>query len=103
MKIEKTFDRNSNAWIGDGSYNRMFVYRQLDYAFTLLKSRGHLFINEVYDMLAMPRTKSGQIMGWVYDELNDRDFVTITSKDNNVDVKIEFQNVIENVIDYLQD
>ena len=25
-------------------------------------------MNEVYDMLGIPRTKAGQIVGWIYDE-----------------------------------
>lgn len=31
-----------------------------------LRARGHLFLNEVYDMLDLPRTSAGQIVGWVY-------------------------------------
>lgn len=27
-------------------------------------------MNEVYDVLGIPRTKAGQIVGWVYDENN---------------------------------
>ena len=27
-----------------------------------------MFLNDVYDMLGIPRTKAGQIVGWVYDE-----------------------------------
>lgn len=54
----------------DPEYNLMFLRRQQDYANEVLKSRGHLFLNEVYDMLGIPRTKAGQVVGWIYDEKN---------------------------------
>lgn len=54
----------------DPEYNLMFLRRQQDYANEVLKSRGHLFLNEVYDMLGIPRTKTGQVVGWIYDEKN---------------------------------
>lgn len=31
----------------------------------LLKARGHIFLNEVYDYLRIPRTYAGQFVGWV--------------------------------------
>lgn len=46
----------------------MFLRRQQDYANEMLKARGHLFLNEVYDLLDIPRSKAGQVVGWVYDK-----------------------------------
>ena len=31
-----------------------------------LHAHGHLFLNEVYDMLDIPRSKAGQVVGWVH-------------------------------------
>ena len=64
------FDEGSFDWQKDAEYNLMFLRRQQDYANEKLKSKGHLFLNEVYDMLGIPRTKAGQVVGWIYDEKN---------------------------------
>lgn len=47
--------------------NYMFLIRQEEYANACVKNKGHLFLNEVYDMLGLPRTKIGQLVGWTYD------------------------------------
>lgn len=60
------FDECSSYHKKDPEYNLMFLRRQQDYANEMLKSRKHLFLNEVYDMLGIPRTKAGQVVGWVY-------------------------------------
>ena len=93
------FDDGNTGWTKDPEYNLMFLRQQQNYANDLLKSRGHLFLNEVYDMLGIHRTQAGQIVGWVYDEKNP-------NGDNYVDFGIyngnrtsrNFVNGHENVI-----
>lgn len=48
--------------------NKVFLIQQQNYANDKLKLNGILTLNEVYDMLGAPRTKYGQIAGWVYTE-----------------------------------
>lgn len=64
------FDEGSPYWEKDSEYNLMFLRQQQAYANDLLRANGRLFLNEVYDMLGIPRTKAGQVVGWVYDEKN---------------------------------
>jgi len=64
------FDDGCAGWEKDSEYNLMFLRAQQQYANDLLISRGHLFLNEVYDMLGIPRTKAGQVVGWLYDTKN---------------------------------
>ena len=73
------FDAASSNFAKDPEYNMMFLRRQQDYANEMLKSRGHLFLNEVYDLLEIPRSKAGQVVGWVYDKNGN------TKGDNYVD------------------
>lgn len=64
----KFFDDGCTGWTKDPEFNLMFLKDQQRYANDLLQSKGHLFLNEVYDMLGIPRTQAGQIVGWIYDE-----------------------------------
>lgn len=66
----KFFDCGNIGWTKDPEYNLMYLRKQQDYANDLLRARGHLFLNEVYDMLGIPRTEAGQMVGWIYDEKN---------------------------------
>ena len=66
----KFFDEASPYWQKDPEYNFMFLKSQQQYATDLLRARGRLFLNEVYDMLGIEKTKAGQIVGWVYNPEN---------------------------------
>ena len=64
------FDDGCAGWEKDAEYNLMFLKHQQNYANDLLKKQGYLFLNDVYYMLGIPKTKAGQVVGWVYDEEN---------------------------------
>ena len=53
-------------WESNIEYNLMFIKSMENYANDLLKVKKRLFLNEVYEMLGIPATKAGQIVGWVY-------------------------------------
>lgn len=94
------FDEYCNGWEKDPEYNLMFLRTQQSYANDLLKSRGHLFLNEVYDMLGIPRTKAGQVVGWVYNEDNPvgDNFVDFGIYDINRETNRDFVNGYERSI-----
>lgn len=66
----KFFDEYCAGWTKDPEVNMLTLKQQQNYANEMLKSRGYLFLNEVYDLLGIPRTKAGQVVGWIYDEVN---------------------------------
>ena len=72
----------------------MYLRRQQDWANEKLKQKGHLFLNEVYDMLGINRTRAGQVVGWIYDENNDKgdNFVDFGIYDINSERKRAFVN-----------
>lgn len=58
------FDKKSRNYETNNDYNMMFLKAQEAFANDKLQARGHLFLNEVYDDLDLPRTPAGQIVGW---------------------------------------
>lgn len=94
------FDEGSACWKKDPEYNLMYLRAQQQYANDLLISRGHLFLNEVYDMLDIPRTKAGQVVGWFYDEENPvgDNYVDFGIYDINREVARDFVNGYERSI-----
>lgn len=62
------FDAGCQGHTKDPEYNLMYLRQQQSYCNEILKSRGYLFLNEVYKLLDIPQTKAGQLVGWVYNK-----------------------------------
>jgi hypothetical protein len=101
------FGPSSLVWTDrmfDEEYCLMFLKYQERYANDILRVRGHLFLNEVYDMLGLAKTVTGQVVGWINSEDKWVDF-GIYSKDNSefinggrAEVLLDF-NVDGNILD----
>jgi len=65
------FDESSVYWSKTPEYNLTYLIHVQNTANDRLISRGHLFLNEVYDDLGIPRTQFGQVVGWKYYPNND--------------------------------
>ena len=66
----RIFDEFNPNWERDSDYNLMYI-RNVESKFNdKLKACGYVFLNEVYEELGFPKTKTGQIVGWVYDPDN---------------------------------
>lgn len=71
----------------------------------MLRARGHLMLNEAYDVLGFPRTAAGAVIGWVYEEGSDfgDNFVDLglgKCEEVGPDIPIIF-NVNGNILDKL--
>lgn len=64
----RIFDDGNIGWEKDAEHNLAFLKMQQNYANDILKTRGYLFLNEVYEMLGFNKTKAGQVVGWIFDE-----------------------------------
>jgi hypothetical protein len=65
--ISRTFqESNANFDSMHNEFNRLFLECQARYMNHLLQSRGHVFLNEVYDALGFERTRQAAILGWIY-------------------------------------
>lgn len=65
--IESGTYEGSSQWVPQFEYNLSNLVIKNNWANEHLKARGYLFLNDVYDELGFPRTKAGQIVGWVWD------------------------------------
>ena len=63
----RRFDETHPNWTKNPEMNRFYLKARQAQADDMLKARGHLFLNEVYDMMGFPRTKAGAVVGWLYD------------------------------------
>ena len=78
------FDASCQGHTKDPETNLIYLKHQQAYCNELLKARGFLFLNDVYEILDIPKTKAGQIVGWLY----NKDGNTPTNGDGYVDFGI---------------
>ena len=65
------FNESNINWTDDPQFNMMFLRQNQNWANDKLISQGYLYLNDVYDALGFPKTKAGQVVGWVYDPKNN--------------------------------
>lgn len=96
----RVFDDGNTGWEKNPEYSLMYLRAQQQYANDLLQSRGHLFLNEVYDMLGIPRTEAGNVVGWIYDlkRPNGDNYVDFGLYDARKEGARNFLNGYENVV-----
>lgn len=94
------FDEGSEHWEDNAEYNLLFLRSQQNYANDLLRARGHLFLNDVYSMLGIPKTQAGQLVGWIYDpeRPNGDNYVDFGIYTTHREKARDFVNGIEKVI-----
>lgn len=79
------FDSSSLQWQKENSYNLYFLKAQQQYANNLLQAHGHVFLNEVYDALGIPRSPAGAVVGWLLGHGDDYIDFGLMSPKNNID------------------
>jgi hypothetical protein len=63
---EKIFaSRTSPRWQPVPVQNELFLRAQQNWMNDLFNSRGHLFLNEVYEALGFDHTEEGSVVGWI--------------------------------------
>lgn len=55
----------SRDWKREPGYNQVFISSREKFSNDKLQGTGHIFLNEVLDMLGMERVPHGQLVGWV--------------------------------------
>lgn len=62
------FDDTCTGWVKNAEANKKFLLQVQGWANEKLQSQGHLFLNELLDMLGAGRTRAGNEVGWMYDK-----------------------------------
>lgn len=96
-RYAKFFDECSKSWSRSPEKNLWFIHCQQDWANDLLHSRGHVFLNEVYDMLGLPRTEAGAVVGWTMWGEGDQ-YIDFGIFNHHTDEVRAFVNGVENSI-----
>jgi hypothetical protein len=75
----RLYTSSNREWSDYPDYNETYIKSQQRQLNDLLQSRGHVFLNEVYDELGFERTTEGQIVGWVKGHGDDCIDITMLS------------------------
>ena len=101
-QFARFFDDGCTGWEKDAELNHMFLMKQQAMANSMLQKRGYVLLNEVYEMLGIPKTSAGQTVGWVYDPKNcdhkGDNFVSFGILDVNKEKARDFVNGYERTI-----
>jgi hypothetical protein len=93
------FDQASSSWSKEPEYNLIFLKSQQNYANDLLHARGHVLLNDVYDMLGIPRSQAGAVVGWVLSRNGTTDdFISFGVFEDRSDKVRDFVNGREGAI-----
>lgn len=65
------FDSSNPNWDKNPTFSMMWLRGQQNILNDILHTRGHVFLNEVYDALGFPHTPQGAVLGWIDGEGDD--------------------------------
>lgn len=93
------FDELCPDFKKNAEYNMIFLKAQQNYANQMLQARGHVFLNEVYDMLGMERTGAGAVVGWVHGKGSGDDYIDFGIFDDRTNTRVrDFVNGRESAV-----
>lgn len=95
----KLFSEGLENWEPNAERNMIFLRAQQGWMNQLLVSRGHVFLNEVYDALGLERSSLGAQTGWVYGNPKGDSFIDFGLFDEEGNERIrDFVNLKENSV-----
>lgn len=90
----RCFADGTPGWHKNPQDSLIYLRQQQNWLTNRLQSKGHLFLNEVYEALGYPICEAGSVVGWVYDPNNEtlENYVDFGIYDSNDERKIAFVN-----------
>lgn len=92
----KVFDRKCPEWDSNYIYNLKWLRANETAANDILNTRGHIFLNEVYDMIGFEHTPEGAVAGWIKGQGDG--YVSFGLDDPNNESARKFINGEDNVV-----
>ena len=90
------FDSSNPNWDKNPTFSMMWLRGQQNILNDILHTRGHVFLNEVYDALGFPHTPQGAVLGWIDGEGDN--CIDFGLYDQNKESVRRFVNGVDNVI-----
>ena len=90
------FDSSNPNWDKNPTFSMMWLRGQQNILNDILHTRGHVFLNEVYDALGFPHTPQGAVLGWIDGEGDN--CIDFGLYDPNKESVRRFINGVDNVI-----
>ena len=90
------FDSSNPNWDKNPTFSMMWLRGQQNILNDILHTRGHVFLNEVYDALGFPHTPQGAVLGWIDGEGDN--YIDFGLYDPNKESVRRFVNGDDNVI-----
>ena len=92
----RSFDSSNPNWDKNPTFSMMWLRGQQNILNDILHTRGHVFLNEVYDALGFPHTPQGAVLGWIDGEGDN--CIDFGLYDQNKENVRRFVNGVDNVI-----
>lgn len=90
------FDSSNPNWDKNPAFSMMWLRGQQNILNDILHTRGHVFLNEVYNALGFPHTPQGAVLGWIDGEGDN--CIDFGLYDQNKENVRRFVNGVDNVI-----
>lgn len=90
------FDSANPNWDKNPTFSMMWLRGQQNILNDILHTRGHVFLNEVYDALGFEHTPEGAVLGWIDGEGDD--CIDFGLYDPNKESVRRFVNGVDNTI-----
>lgn len=91
------FDELNPFYSAHPEHNLLFLKQQQSYLTDMLRAKGHVFLNEVYTAIGIPKTQAGNVVGWSINEEGD-DFIDFGIYDFSSQKARDFVNGYEKAI-----
>ena len=90
VSYDRVFDESNWNWTGHPDEDIFFLKQREEWCTQMVQSRGHIFLNEVYDVLGFQPSEAGQFVGWV--KGNGDGYVDFGIKDIEQELNRKFIN-----------